>query len=190
MNASHRIPRAVQIGVLAVLLMAGFAVTRRAAQSDTMQRDAMQPSTSALKAPAEASTASMAFAPLEGAAITPPRRLKVAFQLDPALTQGLYLGQRWVTPPTFDFVQPGVAFVVRAKAQRVDSASERQDVSGDWAASNPEMVAIDRGPGDVTLTIREAGDSELVVQAAGDRNVLRVHAEQRPDAMRVRITQQ
>lgn len=189
MNASRRLPRVVQLGVLAVLLVAGFAVTHRAAQSDATQTNAMQPSTPALHAPAEASMASLASTQLEAAAPRAPR-LKVAFQLDPALTQGLYLGQRWVHPPTFDFVQPGVAFVVRAKAQRVDSASERQDVSGDWAASNPEMVAIDRGPGEVTLTIREAGDSELVVQAAGERNVLRVHAEQRPDAMRVRITQQ
>ena len=40
------------------------------------------------------------------------------------------------------------------------------------------------------LTIREPGDSQVVVQAAGERTVLHVHAERRPDAMRVRITQQ
>ena len=190
MNASSSVRRVAQLGVLVVLLVGGFAVTRRVAEPDAMQADAVPPSTPALPASDEASTVSLASARPAVAAATRPPRLKVAFQLDPALTQGLYLGQRWVHPPTFDFVQPGVAFVVRAKAQRVDSASERQDVSGDWAASNPEMVAIDRGPGDVTLTIREAGDSELVVQAAGERNVLHVHAEQRPDAMRVRITQQ
>ena len=188
MNASP-LRRVVQLGVLALLLVAGFAVTRRTVRSDAVQLDAVQPST-AVERTEGTSMASLPPARPEAAGATRPPRLKVAFQLDPALTQGLYLGQRWVHPPTFDFVQPGVAFVVRAKAQRVDSASERQDVSGDWAASNPEMVAIDRGPGEVTLTIREAGDSELVVQAAGERNVLRVHAEQRPDAMRVRITQQ
>jgi hypothetical protein len=184
MNASPGVRRVLQFGVLAGLLLAGFAVTRRAEQPDAMQ------SPTPVARPTETSAASLAFPRSEAAAAARPPRLKVAFQLDPTLTQGLYLGQRWVHPPTFDFVQPGVAFVVRAKAQRVDSASERQDVSGDWAASNPEMVAVDRGPGEVKLTIREAGDSDLVVQAAGERNVLHVHAEQRPDAMRVRITQQ
>jgi hypothetical protein len=182
----------MQVGALAVLLAVGFAVTRHA-ETPTSSRTAAGATGAATADTASmpaASEASLGFARAEAAAAARPPQLKVAFQLDPTLTQSLYLGQRWVTPATFDFAQPGTAFVVRAKAQRVDSGGDPQDVDGDWATSKPEMVAIDRGPGDVTLTIREAGDSELVVQAAGERNVLRVHAEQRPDAMRVRITQQ
>lgn len=188
-SRSHR--RVMQVGALAVLLAVGFALTRHA-ESPTSRAEANPATAASASTPAAsaAPAASLGFAQAEAAAAARPPQLKVAFQLDQSLTQSLYLGQRWVTPPTFDFAQPGKAFVVRAKAQRVDSGGENQDVDGDWATSKPEMVAIDRGPGDVTLTIREAGDSELVVQAAGERNVLHVHAEQRPDAMRVRITQQ
>lgn len=185
MSASRSRRRVVQIGALAVLLAVGFALTRHAEAPTS-------PATAGAAAGGTTSmpTASLAFAQAEAAAAARPPQLKVAFQLDQTLTQGLYLGQRWVTPPAFDFAQPGTAFIVRAKAQRVGADGDPQDVTGDWATSKPEMVAIDRGPGDVTLTIREPGDSQLVVQAAGERNVLHVHAEQRPDAMRVRITQQ
>lgn len=184
MSRRRVLRRAVQFGALALLVALGFVATRRTAPPPAHGVGA--PTAVAASA---ASVASAAFARAEASAQSRTSRLKVAFQLDPALTQSLYLGQRWVSPPTFDFAQPGRQFVVLAKAQRVDAAGERQDVSGDWATSNPEMVAITRGPGDVTLAIREAGESDLVVQAAGERRVLHVHAEQRPDAMRVRITQ-
>lgn len=178
-----RVHPALAVAALAVLAAVGFGVVRRESAPLRAATDDAAPGA----APADAAPARA------GANVAAPastQHVKVAFQLDPALTQGLYLGQRWVTPPVFDFAQPGAQFVVRAKAQRTDAAGERQDVSGDWAAGNPEMVAITREPDGVTLAVREAGDSDLVLLAAGERRVLHVHAERRPDAMRVRITQQ
>ena len=178
--------RLLQVGLLAALAVLAFGLVRHASVPASVS-PAIAASTPAT---APSSSPPLAFAQAEAAARAAPQRVKVAFQLDPSLTQGLYLGQRWVSPPVFDFAQPGAQFVVRAKAQRMDASGERQDVSGDWAAGNPEMVAITRGAGEVTLAIREAGESDLVLLAAGERRVLHVHAEQRPDAMRVRITQQ
>ncbi|HJW47024.1 MAG TPA: hypothetical protein VJ484_11120 [Lysobacter sp.] len=73
--------------------------------------------------------------------ISPKQRLAVAFRLDPALTRSLYLGDRWVSPPSFYFAQPGTQYVVQAKLQAIDSRGERIDLSGDWTTNDPEMIA-------------------------------------------------
>jgi hypothetical protein len=116
--------------------------------------------------------------------------LAVAFRLDPDLTQGLYLGERWVSPPTYLFAQPGTQYVVQAKAQDIDAGGEHIDVSGDWAASDPEMVAITRmEDGKVTIVVRRPGESRLTVTSLGQSKVLQVRANQLADAMQVEIDQ-
>jgi hypothetical protein len=123
-------------------------------------------------------------------AITPKPRLAVAFRLDPALTRSLYLGDRWVSPPSFHFAQPGTQYVVQAKLQAIDSRGERTDLSGDWATNDPEMIAITRRDyGEVTIAVRRSGDSNLTVSAGGESKVLRVRARQTDDAMTVEINQ-
>jgi len=116
--------------------------------------------------------------------------LAVAFRLDPELTQGLYLGERWVSPATYFFAQPGTQYVVQAKAQDIDAGGEHIDVSGDWAASDPDMVAITRkDDGKVTIVVRHPGESRLTVTSLGQSKVLHVRASQVADAMQVEIRQ-
>lgn len=166
---------------LFVLLAAGaFALTRHVATTGAGEARASAP---------VAPTPAQALAQAEAHARARPRRLVVAFRLDPALTQGIYLGQRWVSPPSFYFAQPGAQFVVDAKAQDIDARGTRTDVSGDWATSNPEMVAITRHADGAMLVVREPGESDLTVRAGSDTKTLHVSAERLPDAMRVRITQ-
>ncbi|NUS39426.1 MAG: hypothetical protein HOQ02_10440 [Lysobacter sp.] len=171
----------LQVGLLVVLGAAGFAVTRRLAP--TPQEGEANAAATATPPPAQA------LVQAEARALTRPARLAVAFRLDPALTQGIYLGQRWVSPPEFYFAQPGAQFVVEAKAQDIDARGTRTDVSGDWAASDPEMVAITRHADGATLVIRKPGESDLTVRAGRDAKTLHVSAERLPDAMRVRISQ-
>ena len=122
--------------------------------------------------------------------ISPKQRLAVAFRLDPALTRSLYLGDRWVSPPSFFFAQPGTQYVVQAKVQAIDSHGERTDLSGDWATGDPEMVAVTRHDhGEVTIVVRRPGESNLTVSAGGESKVLHVRARQTDDAMTVEITQ-
>lgn len=124
-----------------------------------------------------------------GPAATPEPRLVVTFRLDPAVTRGLYLGDRWVSPPEFRFAQAGDEYVVQAKLQSIDEWGDRSDLSGNWAASDPEMVAITRGQGQVTLVVREPGDSRVTVTSGSERKELRIHARKTPDAMDVAIRQ-
>lgn len=116
-------------------------------------------------------------------------RLAVAFLLDPALTRSLYMGERWVSPPVFDFVQPGHEFTVRAKVQSIGRDGEATDLSGDWSTGNPGMLAITRGHGEVTLVVREAGEGDLTVATGAGAKTLHVRATRTADAMQVAIAQ-
>jgi len=117
-------------------------------------------------------------------------KLAVAFRLDPELTQGMYLGERWVSPETYFFAQPGTQYVVQAKAQDIDGDGEHVDVNGNWAASDPDMVAVTRkDDGKVTIVVRRPGESSLTVTSLGQSKELHLRAKQVADAMQVEITQ-
>lgn len=120
----------------------------------------------------------------------PEPRLSVTYRLDPRVTRGLYLGERWVSPPEFRFVQPGSEYVVVARLQQIDPYGDRTDLNGQWAASDPEMVAISRdAPGQVTLVVRRPGESRVTVTSGTESKVLHIHARQTPEAMDVSIRQ-
>jgi len=140
-------------------------------------------------APGAAQDAATQVAPARPPAASRPR-LAVAFQLDPGVTGGIFLGTRWVSPPSWFFAQPGKQYVVHAKAQDIDDSGNRVDLDGSWSVSDPQMVAISRGQdGVVTITVREPGDSDMTVSAGQDSKLLHVHANRLADSMQVRITQ-
>lgn len=117
-------------------------------------------------------------------------RIAVTFRLDPGVTRGLYLGDRWVSPETFHFAQPGTQYVVRAKVQSIDAHDGRLDLSGQWSTDDPGMIAIERHDyGEVTLVVRQPGEGRLFVSAGGETKTLHVQARQTEDAMDVRIAQ-
>jgi hypothetical protein len=117
-------------------------------------------------------------------------KIIVAFKLDRDITAGHYLGERWVSPPTFQFAQPGKVYTTYAKLQKVGDDGTAIDLSGDWSTSDPEMIAISRdAPGQVTIVVREPGEAQLVASAGGQRKVLHVRATRYPDAMEVAFVQ-
>ena len=181
-KTSKRIPRSLLVGTAVVLAAVSLtaAYSRRAPEA---RGAALAPS-----APLAANQQA-ALAGTQNAAVQAPKMV-VTFRLDPAVTRGLYLGDRWVSPPSFRFAQPGTQYVVRAKVQRVDGQGGRVDLSGDWAASDPGMVAIDRRPGEVTLVVREPGESRVTVATGAGSKVLRVRALRTTDAMDVDIAQE
>jgi len=134
-----------------------------------------------------------ANASASAAATTPApatEKIIVAFKLDRDITAGHYLGERWVSPPTFQFAQPGKVYKTYAKLQKVGDDGTAIDLSGDWSTSDPEMIAISRDePGQVTIVVREPGEAQLVANAGGQRKVLQVRATRYPDAMEVAFVQ-
>lgn len=188
-----RIGAVVAAGLVVGLFLAGGVLQRvrnAAPESLGASSDARPESTrEATAAPRSATPGNAASAPVAAAA-EQPSRLRVAFQLDRALTQGHYLGERWVSPPTFHFAQAGSRYTVRARLRQVDALGERIDVSGDWATGDPDILAITRlDDGLVQLDILQPGTTELIVSAGGERKVLQVAARRTPDAMDVAFRQ-
>ena len=89
---------------------------------------------------------------------------KIAFKLDPRVTGGLYMGDRWVAASNFIQVQNGARLVVAAKGPQ----------GARWVAADSSMVTVTPVADDeVRITINRAGQTTMT--AAG--NLLTIKAE-------------
>lgn len=170
------------IVALVLLAAGGFVLARRLQAPDApiVPAPAVASSSAAQSPPAR---------PNRTASTERPQRLAVALRLDPTLTQGIFMGDRWVSPPDFFFAQPGTRFVVQVKAQHLDGSGEPHDVAGNWNATDTSMVNVVRDARAATLEILRAGDSDVTVAAAGQTVVLHIHAVQLADSIEVHIRQ-
>lgn len=157
-------------------------------------RDAVQPvaapgeTTSRIAAPGNDATSPRATGTDETPPAQPRSTLVVAFRLDPNVTRGLFLGDRWVSPPTFAFAQPGDRYVVHARAQPGEDSEDV--IAAQWATTDPDMIAITpESDGAVTIAVDRPGTAELRVTARGESKILQVSARKHPDAMEVEFRQ-
>ncbi len=121
--------------------------------------------------------------------------IKVYFKLDPSLTRGLYLGERWVSPPTYSTaLQEGARATVEARAEGQDVRGGRlvRNLAAEWLPADPDMVTVSPGPGNVvTLTVRRAGETTLEVRSGEVSRILviRTTYRQQENRTQVRISQ-
>jgi hypothetical protein len=122
--------------------------------------------------------------------------INVSFRLDRRLTAGLYMGDRWVSPPTYSGVQDGV-FVVDARAQGRDTKGQPGSIDPDWTATDPGMVTVSPARGkEATITVHRAGQSRVRITVPAESEELTVSTELSIDAsyqgttLRVAITPQ
>ena len=117
--------------------------------------------------------------------------ITVSFKLDPRLTKGLYMGERWVSPPVYQpAVQEGKTLTVEARAHGVDAKGNKMKITPKWTPSDPGMVAVTPGEGsDVKIVVKRAGKSTLKVAAPGVSKELSIKATEEGDVLRVEITQ-
>lgn len=124
------------------------------------------------------------------AAAAAPADIKVSFRLDPRITQGLYMGERWVSPPTFTMVQEGRTCTIDAQTSGVVSKGKRKKIQPRWTPSDPGMVTVSPGVGNrVKITVRSEGESTLQVALPTASKVLSVKAAYQDNAIRVDISQ-
>ncbi|KAF0219139.1 MAG: hypothetical protein FD174_2225 [Geobacteraceae bacterium] len=115
--------------------------------------------------------------------------IRVSFKLDPRLTQGLYMGDRWVSPPTYSAVREGKEVTVEARAQGLVGKGKPTNIRPDWIPSDPEMVAVTPGQGkEVKITVRRAGQSSLKVASHGYSKELYIKATYEGNAIHVEIS--
>jgi hypothetical protein len=111
--------------------------------------------------------------------------LKVSFKLDPSLTRGMYMGDRWVSPPTYTTSQPGKTSTIEARVESLDKG-----ISPTWTPSNPKMVKVTPQQGqEVIITVLRAGQSSLNVASQGASRTLSIKAAYEGDEIRVEISQ-
>jgi hypothetical protein len=116
-------------------------------------------------------------------------RLKISFKLDPRLTQGLHMGERWVSPANYVGSQSGSLFTVQARAAGID-AEGRQFRSPTWLPAEPDMVAVSPDEGrQVEITVLRPGQSKLTVSEGGALRTLTVKAARQANVWRVDISQ-
>ncbi len=116
--------------------------------------------------------------------------INVSFKLDPRLTRGLYMGERWGSPPTYSGVQEGV-FSVDARVQGLDAKGQPLDISPKWIPSDPKMVTVSPSQGNaVQITVHRAGQSSLQVTSQGFTRTLSIKAAAyRGNAIQAEISQ-
>lgn len=140
------------------------------------------------------STALASVRTQEASRPTPPAAalpsIKVVYKLDPRVTRGMYMGDRWVSPATYTAVQAGNEATVEAMARLADRKGALADISPKWTASNPDMVAVSPGQGhQVKMTVRLLGESLVNVEYGGLTKTLVVKAAKRDGAMHVDVIQ-
>ncbi len=117
--------------------------------------------------------------------------IQVSFKLDPRLTRGLYMGDRWVSPPTYQHAtQVGESATLEAKALVIDSRGRPLAAPPTWTPADPEMVAVSPSRGNqVTITVRRAGQTHLKLANGGATKDLTIKAVRQAGAWRVDVAQ-
>ena len=116
--------------------------------------------------------------------------IKVSFKLDPRITRGMYMGDRWVSPPTFTGVQAGKETTVDARVEGIDTGGKLAAASPVWTPEDPDMMRVLPSQGrQVRITVRRAGESALTVTWGKVTRKLTVKATTRDDTIQVEITQ-
>lgn len=94
-------------------------------------------------------------------------RIRVDLMLDPTLTRSLQMGDRWVSPPTFQHVrQAGRRAKVVARAIGLDYRGKllNRRLEAEWVAADPSLISVSPTSGhQVTITMEAPGESSLTV---------------------------
>jgi hypothetical protein len=117
--------------------------------------------------------------------------IKVSFKLDPSITRGMYMGDRWVSPPTYSGIQAGKEITVDARVEGLDAGGKLAGASPAWRAEDTDMVRVSPGKGrQVRITVRRAGESALTVTCGKAARELTIKATTSDNVIQVEISQQ
>jgi FKBP-type peptidyl-prolyl cis-trans isomerase len=115
--------------------------------------------------------------------------LRIGFKLDPRTTQGLYMGERWVSPPKYNSALAGKSVNVEARAAALDAKGRPRQVIATWAAADPKYVTVTAKGRTATFTVNGEGESTVNVGAEGLSMVLTVKSAYVGKTLQVEITQ-
>ena len=112
--------------------------------------------------------------------------LRFAYRLDPRLTRGLYMGDRWVSSPTYKGIVG--QDTVRARAEGLDAQGRPIAVQPKWTPADSSMVTVTPSVGsEVDITVKRAGRSNLQVTFGAVTTELVIHAEKEGESLKLEI---
>lgn len=115
--------------------------------------------------------------------------IRVSFRVDPRLTRSRYMGDRWVSPPTFTVVKVGREATVDVRAQGIGVMGASLRISPEWIPDDPELVAVKPARGTrVKLTAKREGRSTLEVRSSGVSLVLLIETRYKDGSTWAHIT--
>lgn len=174
--------KTLAVGYLSLIVMLGLSIpvhggTQASGEKDMLMADA--------KADRETTGDKLARSAPELAGI------QLSFKLDQRLTRSMYLGDSWVSAPTYTKVQDGEKLIVDARAHGFDIRGRKIEIVPEWKAENPSMVTITPEKGkQVILTILKEGQSDVTVAYKSVSRKLSVKARRQKEALVVEITGQ
>ena len=140
---------------------------------------------------APATTGASAGAQGKPAAAAPPALADIAvtFKLDPRISKGLYMGDRWLPLPYAQIGQ-GKQVAVEARAEGVAGAGKPVNIAPRWIPADPEMVTVSPSQGKaVTITVLRPGESSVEVSSQGVSKQLSVRAGLKGETLQVEFAQ-
>jgi YbbR domain-containing protein len=140
------------------------------------------------RAPETEDAAKADASPKEKAPAADSAVIQVSFKMDSRITRGLYMGDRWISPPKYTITSAQEA--IESKAYRIDGKGKSMKISPQWIPADTEMVAVSPAEGhEVKISVKRAGESTLKVTSDGVSKELSIKAVERGKTIRVEIEQ-
>lgn len=119
-----------------------------------------------------------------------PAGIDITFKLDPRLTRGMYMGDRWVSPPIYSTVQQGESAIIEARAHVVGARDPARKDVPEWLVDSPERVTVTPAKGDeVQIEVKRAGESWITVSTPEVSRKLQIRATYQGESLQVDILQ-
>jgi hypothetical protein len=115
--------------------------------------------------------------------------INVSFKVDPRISKGLYMGDRWVPVP---YSQMGETrqVTVEARAEGVDLSGRPVSIDPSWIPADPDVATVAPGQGkEVRITALRPGESSVQVISEGVSRQLALKAAYKGDVLHVEISQ-
>jgi hypothetical protein len=118
------------------------------------------------------------------------KEIQVSFQVDPRVTRGRYMGEKWVSPPDYVRVQEGKnPLTVPAKAMGRDAQGKQVAISPTWKPGDADLVQVSPAEGaKVEITVLKEGKSDLTVTSGGVSKKFNVKAVRKGESLQVNIS--
>ncbi len=114
-----------------------------------------------------------------------PTAIKVSYLLDPRITRGAYMGERWLSRPSYA-IRAGRSMSV--KTIGLDARGRAVKIAPTWTG-DPDMVSITPNEGRmVTISVLKPGQSDVVVTAGNVSQKLSVTSLQEDGVWSIEIS--